>query len=223
LIELINVSRSFDLPNGKRLTVLSEVSLSIESGRSLAILGRSGAGKSTLLQLIGLLDYPDTGRYLLNDVDVAESSEKRRAELRASLFGFVFQDYQLPLNREVWEIVSQPLLIGGQLRGRRERAAEVLSLVGLEDHIDSLPSKMSGGEAQRVAIARALVSNPTYIIADEPTGNLDQATATRVIDRMFAAAREASGTLVVVTDDHVVAGRCDRVVSIDHGSIRENA
>ena len=219
MIALAGITKAVVLPNGDVLEILRGVDLVIGRGDSVAILGRSGAGKSTLMHILGLLDSPDSGDYTILGQDPRQLPERERARLRGSVFGFVFQDYRIPINRAVWEVVSQPLLIAGVISGRRDRAREALSLVGLEDRWNDSPAVMSGGERQRVAVARALVNGSVCLLADEPTGNLDSATAETVLDVLFDSVSVMNGSLVVVTHDRVVAERCTRVVEIVDGVV----
>jgi putative ABC transport system ATP-binding protein len=215
VLEAKNVSKTVASPAGA-LTILADVSLTVRTGESLAIVGASGAGKSTLLALLAGLDSPSTGRVLIAGVDLTELDEDGRAAIRGKHVGFVFQSFHLIPSLTAIENVMLPL----ELRGRRDarQAAEAaLEQVGLTARSAHYPKQLSGGEQQRVAIARAFVAQPAVLFADEPTGNLDTATGQRITDLLFELNRARSGTLVLVTHDRTLAGRCDRMLELDAG------
>jgi len=219
VIRLSGVSRRY--PGPPEVIALHEVDLTIGRGDYLAIAGPSGSGKSTLLNLLGLLDRPTTGRYELGGVDVAELPERDRAALRGGRIGFVFQAFHLVPHRTAVENVMLAQVYNGTPRSRRRpAAADALVQVGLEHRMHALPTTMSGGECQRVAIARALVNEPSLLLCDEPTGNLDSATAGQLLellDRLHAAGL----TLVMITHAAEVAARAQRMVTIKDGTLRE--
>jgi putative ABC transport system ATP-binding protein len=198
------------------LTILADVSLSVRTGESLAIVGASGAGKSTLLALLAGLDSPSTGRVLIAGVDLTELDEDGRAAIRGRHVGFVFQSFHLIPSLTAIENVMLPLELGGR-RDARQAAAAALDGVGLTPRLAHYPKQLSGGEQQRVAIARAFVTHPAVLFADEPTGNLDTATGQRITDLLFELNRSTRSTLVLVTHDRALAGRCSRMLQLDAG------
>ncbi|NYF17992.1 putative ABC transport system ATP-binding protein [Microbacterium sp. AK009] len=201
-------------------TALRGVDLSVDRGRSVAIVGKSGSGKSTLMHLLALLDKPTTGDV---EVDGRPASRLRAGELnplRNKTFGFVFQQFFLTAGQTVFENVSLPLVIAGMPAAeRRERTMASLDALGLADKAKNRANDLSGGQKQRVVIARALVNDPSVIFADEPTGNLDTATGAQVEDILFGLQRDRGITLVVVTHDPDLAARCDSAVTIADGQI----
>ncbi|HEY2678964.1 MAG TPA: ABC transporter ATP-binding protein [Steroidobacteraceae bacterium] len=215
VLEAKNVSKTVPSPGGA-LTILADVSLSVRTGESLAIVGASGAGKSTLLALLAGLDSPSTGRVLIAGVDLTELDEDGRAAIRGKHVGFVFQSFHLIPSLTAIENVMLPLELRAQ-RDARQAAAAALERVGLTPRAEHYPKQLSGGEQQRVAIARAFVAQPAVLFADEPTGNLDTATGQRISDLLFDLNRARSGTLVLVTHDRGLAGRCNRLLELDAG------
>jgi putative ABC transport system ATP-binding protein len=199
--------------------VLKGVSFRVRKGEFVAIMGRSGSGKSTLLNILGLLDRPDGGRYVLDDVDFSGADDDARSAARNRKLGFVFQQFHLLERASALRNVTLPLLYAEEDSGDAMRRAErALEAVGLAPRVRHLPSELSGGEQQRVAIARALINDPAVILADEPTGNLDAQSGCEVLEifrRLVAAGR----TLVLVTHDRAVAERADRILSLDDGRI----
>jgi putative ABC transport system ATP-binding protein len=219
LLELDAVTRDVPLPDGGDLHILRGADLSVEAGERVSIVGRSGTGKSTLLNIIGLLDQPTSGTYLLAGQDAVRLRESRRARLRGSMFGFVFQQFNIFNERTAQENVEVPLLYAGgsPFWRRHDLAAEMLERVGLGDRLESSPTQMSGGEQQRIAIARALVRRPRIILADEPTGALDPDTGRRIMTLLETVARENDAALIVITHDLNVAVRADRVLALHDG------
>ena len=200
------------------LTILSDVSFRIEAGESVAIVGPSGAGKSTLLALLAGLDLPSAGRVWLNGAEMTALDEDGRALVRAAHVGFVFQSFHLVPSLNALENVMLPLELAGT-GDARQAAAEVLRNVGLSDRARHYPSQLSGGEKQRVAIARAFATGPAVLFADEPTGNLDSRTGENVIQLMFDLNESSSTTLVLVTHDRALAGRCEREIVLESGRL----
>ena len=215
VLEAKNVSKTVTSPEG-RLTILSDVSLSVRTGETLAIVGASGAGKSTLLALLAGLDSPSTGRVLIAGTDLSELDEDGRAAIRGRHVGFVFQSFHLIPSLTAAENVMLPLELGGR-PDARQAALAALAQVGLTPRVAHYPRQLSGGEQQRVAIARAFVTHPAVLFADEPTGNLDTATGQRITDLLFDLNRSLGSTLVLVTHDRALAGRCSRVLELDAG------
>jgi putative ABC transport system ATP-binding protein len=218
VLEARNVSKTVTSPEGP-LTILADVSLSVRAGETLAIVGASGAGKSTLLALLAGLDAPSTGRVFIAGTDLTELDEDGRAAIRGRHVGFVFQSFHLIPSLTAIENVMLPLELVN--RGdARATAAEALQQVGLTPRRTHYPKQLSGGEQQRVAIARAFVTHPAVLFADEPTGNLDTHTGQKVTDLLFELNRSTGSTLILVTHDRTLAGRCGRVLELDAGHTR---
>lgn len=204
------------------LTVLHGIDLVVEDGDYLAVVGPSGSGKSTLLHVMGTLDRPTTGRVRLGGDDVTTLPDAALARLRAVRLGFVFQQFFLLDGRSALENVADGLLYQGVRRAERlRRAREALARVGLADRADHVPTRLSGGECQRVAVARALVHDPRVLLADEPTGNLDQTSGAAVLD-LFDALHAGGATIVVVTHDERLAARLPRVVTMRDGRVEHD-
>jgi putative ABC transport system ATP-binding protein len=219
VVVLRAVSRSF--PGTPPVRAVHDIDLEIEPGDYLSIVGPSGSGKSTLLHIIGLLDLPTSGTYLLDGSDVMSTSERRRADLRATRIGFVFQAFHLLPYRTVLENVALgAVYAGGPRRGRSERALAVLEKVGMAHRRNASPATLSGGERQRVAIARALLGEPSLLLADEPTGNLDSASTAAVLD-VFDELHADGITVAVITHDLQVSSRAGRSVRIVDGQLEE--
>jgi putative ABC transport system ATP-binding protein len=218
VIQLEEVWRIFRVGEGE-VHALKRVSLTIERGEHVALVGPSGSGKSTLLHIVGCLDRPTRGRYLLERREVGTLSEEERSLIRRHRIGFVFQFFHLLPRLSALANIELPMLFAGTPREeRRERAAQALKAVGLSHRAEHRPDQLSGGERQRVAIARAVVMDPAVLLADEPTGNLDRASAGEVmelIERMNARGL----TLVVVTHDPAIAERAKRVIRMDDGEL----
>ncbi len=200
------------------LVIVREASFGVAAGESVAIVGASGSGKSTLLGLLAGLDVPTAGRVWIDGEDLFAQDEDGRARLRGRLVGFVFQSFQLLPALTALENVMLPLELAGAADAR-SRAAEVLGQVGLAERLGHYPRQLSGGEQQRVAVARAFATHPKLLLADEPTGNLDSATGAQVIELLFRMNRERGTTLVLVTHDEALAGRCDRRIAIHAGVV----
>ncbi|MFQ6052929.1 MAG: ABC transporter ATP-binding protein [Candidatus Bathyarchaeia archaeon] len=219
------VIETFDLvkeyQQGKRvLRVLDGVNLKVEQGEFMAIMGPSGSGKSTLLNMIGALDRPTSGKVFIHDVDLSTLGDDELAELRNREIGFIFQFFNLIPRMDALRNVELSLAIAGVPRAeRRERAAKLLELVGLGDRMDHKPSELSGGEQQRVAIARALVNEPSVMLCDEVTGNLDTKTGDEIVQLLKALNREQGKTFVLVTHDPVVAQTTNRIIQLRDGTV----
>ena len=217
VVELAGVGRTF--PGPPEVSALQDIDLVIPRGDYVSILGPSGSGKSTLLNLLGLLDRPTAGSFRLDGIDTLTLPEHRRAYLRGSRIGFVFQSFHLLNHRSIEENVELALLYSGvRPQQRRQRAAAALERVGLGHRLGFAPLTLSGGERQRVAIARAVVNRPSLLLADEPTGNLDDATAAQILD-LFDELHAEGLTLAVITHDADVARRARRPVRIRDGCI----
>ncbi len=216
MIELENVTKVYRM--GKvEVYALNGVSLSIKEGEMVSIIGASGSGKSTLLNVIGCLDRPTSGRYLLEGADVSRLSDNKLAEMRNRKFGFVFQEYNLLSRATALSNVELPLIYGGN-RHKRQWAMEALERVGLGARAKHKPTELSGGEQQRVAIARALVNNPALILADEPTGNLDSASTAEIIS-IFRQLNEEGITVAIVTHEADIASQTQRIIRLHDGKI----
>jgi putative ABC transport system ATP-binding protein len=212
-----NLSKQVSSPEGA-LTIVQDVSLDIARGESIAVVGASGAGKSTLLALLAGLDLPTTGRVLLEGTDLTRLDEDGRARLRAQRVGFVFQSFHLIPALTALENVMLPLELAGR-RDARATALETLERVGLKSRTGHYPRQLSGGEQQRVALARAFVTRPAVLFADEPTGNLDTTTGTRIGELLFELNANSHTTLVLVTHDRQLAARCGRIVTMEAGRV----
>ena len=216
MLQVKNVYKSFD-----DLEVLKGVNLEVALGEMVAIQGKSGAGKSTLLQIIGTLDRPDSGTVLYEGRDVWQESEKELARFRNQNLGFVFQFHHLLDEFSAQENVTIPALIEGRLSKKqiRDKSIELLGFMGLQDRLEHFPKELSGGEQQRVAIARALMNDPTYLLADEPTGNLDSENSQHLLALFRDLQQELRQTILVVTHDQAFASACDRIAYMEDGQI----
>ena len=216
-----NISKQYPSTSGPPLEIFSDVSLTLTTGENLAIVGPSGSGKSTLLAILGSLDRPTAGRVTLDEVDPNELSEKALAQFRGRQIGFVFQDHHLLPQCTVIENVLVPFLADGRAGPEQVAVAErLLERVGLSERSLHRPAQLSGGEQQRVAIARALVRQPTLLLADEPTGNLDQATATDVMQLLIELQQERQSIMVAVTHSEALAARLQQRGVLDAGQLK---
>jgi len=218
LIQTRGLTKRYEV-GGEEIYALRDVDLEIDRNDYLAITGPSGSGKTTLMNLLGCLDTPTRGTYLLNDQEVSRLSDDRLAEIRNQEIGFVFQTFNLLARATALHNVELPLVYRGiQAEERRGKALQALRSVEMEDRANHRPSELSGGQRQRVAIARALVNNPSLLLADEPTGNLDSKTGEEIL-RVFERLHSQGQTIVVVTHEKSIASRSHRVVSIHDGRI----
>lgn len=221
VIELHNITRDFPLGH-EIIKVLKGINLSIDRGEYVAFMGPSGSGKSTLMNLLGCLDTPTSGSYILNGKDVSKMSDDELAEIRNTEIGFVFQTFNLLPRTTALENVALPMVYAGATKAARtERAKEVLTNVGLADRMDHKPNQLSGGQRQRVAVGRALVNNPSIILADEPTGNLDSKTSVEIM-HLFDEIHAAGNTVIVVTHEEDIALHAHRIIRLRDGIIESD-
>ncbi|WP_315081201.1 ABC transporter ATP-binding protein [uncultured Clostridium sp.] len=220
IIEMNNIIKSFYIGTQNQLDILKDISINIRKGEFVSIVGASGSGKSTLMNIIGALDRPTSGRYVLDDTDVNEVSDNGLSEIRNKKIGFVFQTFNLIPRSTALKNVELPMLYAGaDKKTRIEKAKRLLELVGMEDRINHLPNELSGGQKQRVAIARALANNPSIILADEPTGALDSETGRLVMD-LFHKVHETEGkTIVFITHNYELALETERIITLKDGKI----
>lgn len=219
IVTLSEIEKSYTA-GGERLYVLKRVSLTVNKGEYLAILGASGSGKSTLMNIIGCMDTSDSGQYLLDGVDVNTCNDAGLTALRNQKIGFIFQKYHLIPQYTVLQNVMLPLLIRGKTRTEAAKMVEeYIRMVGLWERISHKPNELSGGQQQRVAIARALASKPSIILADEPTGNLDSKTSDDVIGLLKMTSQEFHQTIVMITHNPEIAQMADRIIRIEDGRI----
>jgi putative ABC transport system ATP-binding protein len=222
LIELSGVTKSYD-QGEMQVNALRGVDLTIGRAELVAIIGPSGSGKSTLMHILGCLDQPTSGTFTLDGEDVSSLSSFQLAKIRNQKIGFIFQTFNLLPKASLLRNVELPMLYGGVSSSeRRERALAALSRVGLKERAKAKPSELSGGQRQRVAIARAIVMNPSLILADEPTGNLDTKTGNEIL-AIFDEMHQAGHTIAIVTHDPRIAERCHRVIRIEDGAILSDA
>ena len=217
IVEIANLRKSYRRGD-QVVPVLQDINLNLERGEFLALMGPSGSGKSTLLNLIAGIDTPDSGQLEIEGIAITSMGEAELARWRADHVGFIFQFYNLMPVLSAFENVELPLLLTQlKRRERREHVDLVLELVGLADRAEHYPAQLSGGQQQRIAIARALVSDPTIIVADEPTGDLDRASAREILDLMESLNERLNKTIIMVTHDHIAAERANIVRHLDKG------
>lgn len=220
VLEIINLSKIYGTGENK-VKALDNVSLSIEKGEFVLIVGSSGSGKSTLLNMIGLLDRPTNGKVFIDGTDTTNLSDNKISSFRNKKLGFIFQFSNLLTDLTVLENVLLPREIAGTIDSAEKDARELLKAVGLDDQMDKRANKISGGQAQRAAIARGLINNPSIVLADEPTGNLDSVTSEKIIQLMKSMAKKLNQTFIVVTHDRQHFGDVDRVITIKDGKAFE--
>lgn len=222
IIRLENIIKRFYIGQPNELEILHGISLSVQDGEFVSIVGPSGSGKSTLMNLIGALDRPTSGNYFLDGIDVEKASENELSEIRNKKIGFVFQTYNLIAKTNAIKNVELPMLYAGVSSSeRRKRAMELLDLVEMTDRAKHLPEELSGGQKQRVAIARAMANDPAIILADEPTGALDTKTGRLVMDLFHKLNREQKKTIVLITHSPELASETHRIINIRDGRISE--
>ena len=218
LLRLKKVTKSFH-QGSQRIEVLNQLELKLEKGEIVSILGQSGSGKSTLLSLLAGLDHPDLGTIEVNGENLATLSQDELSKFRSENLGIVFQKYHLMSNLTALENVGLPLELQG-MKEFREPARKALNSVGLSNRVAHFPSQLSGGECQRVALARAMVSEPSLILADEPSGNLDQKTGKEIMDLLFKMCRGRGQSLILVTHNHELAKQSDRTLVLSDGRLK---
>jgi len=224
-ILLSGITKIFDEGTPAEVTALKDVSFSVKKGELLSIIGSSGSGKSTLLHILGLLDWPTKGAYAIDGEDIIRLSKSKTAQKRNEEIGFVFQSFNLLRRTSVYRNVELPLLYSKKIKksDRKHRIMKVLKQVGLEERVKSYTNELSGGQQQRVAIARALVTDPEFILADEPTGNLDTKTGMEIMRILVELNKNNGTTIIVVTHDAEIARMTPRVIKLKDGSITEDS
>jgi len=221
LIEARGLYKTYELGSNK-LNALDGVSLTIEKGEYIAIMGPSGSGKSTLMHIIGCLDTPTSGQYLFKERDITSLSDQELARLRNAEIGFVFQSFNLLARLSAFRNVEMPMMYAGRSRAERERkVSAALERVGLTGRRNNKPNELSGGEMQRVAIARALINDPAIILADEPTGNLDSSSGEEIL-KIFTNLNRNGKTLILVTHDPSIARHCSRTIRLRDGELESD-
>lgn len=219
MIELIDIKKMYRI-GATELWALKGISLKVEKGEFIAFKGPSGSGKSTLLNLIGMLDTPSSGEYIIEGQTISGTNPKKRAQYRAAYLGFIFQNFNLIPELNIYENVEIPLLIAGEKsKNRRDKVLKMVEAVGLLSHLHHKPGELSGGQMQRVAIARALVKNPPLIIADEPTANLDSKTGKEIIELMKKLNQEFQITFLFATHDETIKNFMEKIYYISDGEI----
>ncbi|KAI3346631.1 ABC transporter ATP-binding protein [Clostridium botulinum] len=220
MIEMNNIVKSFYIGTENQLDILKNIDINVKKGEFISIVGASGSGKSTLMNIIGALDRPTSGTYILDSTNINDISDNGLSEIRNKKIGFVFQTFNLIPRSSALKNVELPMLYAGvDKKVRIERAKKLLELVGMEDRINHLPNELSGGQKQRVAIARALVNDPSIILADEPTGALDSETGRLVMD-LFHKVHETEGkTIVFITHNYELALETERIITLKDGKI----
>jgi len=216
IIHADNLVKTYVL-GGSTVRALDGINLDVQEGEMLAVMGPSGSGKSTLMQIIGCLDRPDSGTYVLAGEDVSRMQKDQLAEIRNRRIGFIFQTFNLLPRMNALENVELPLLYAG-MRHAKDRAAEALRTVGLDDRMHHAPNQLSGGQRQRVAVARALITNPAILLADEPTGNLDSKTGDEIM-ALFHTLNEKGRTIILVTHEAEIARHCGRQIHLRDGQV----
>jgi putative ABC transport system ATP-binding protein len=219
IIKMVDITKVYSGEQDIGTTALKDIDLVVKKGEFLAITGRSGSGKSTLMHVIGLLDTPTSGTYFLNGTDVSKLGEDEQAFQRNKEIGFVFQSFNLlPKSSAVENVILPAIYAGTNPKERTEKAVELLTELGLEDHLNKRPNQMSGGQQQRVAIARALMNDPELILADEPTGNLDTHSGEDVMNTLKQLNKEGK-TIVLITHEHDIASQAKKILHLEDGML----
>ncbi len=220
VIDIQKITKKYFMGSENELTVLKGIDLQVKSGEFVALVGASGSGKSTLMNIIGTLDKPTEGKYLLDGENIHDFSDNKVSELRNQKIGFVFQNFNLISRMTALKNVELPMIYAGvSKKERQKRAMELLEMVGMENRIKHLPNELSGGQKQRVAIARAMVNNPSIILADEPTGALDSKSGKAVVDIFNDLNQNQKKTIIMVTHSQEVANIAQRIITISDGNI----
>ncbi|MVX66104.1 ABC transporter ATP-binding protein [Clostridium chromiireducens] len=220
IIEMKNIKKSFYVGTPNELNILKGIDITVQEGEFVSIIGTSGSGKSTLMNIIGALDRATSGNYVLDGTNIDEISDNGLSEVRNKQIGFVFQTYNLIPRSSALKNVELPMLYSGMgKKERKERAEQLLELVGMKDRMSHQPNELSGGQKQRVAIARALVNDPSIILADEPTGALDSATGRMVMDLFHKIHEKEGKTIVLITHNNELADETQRIITLKDGNI----
>lgn len=220
IIEMKNIVKSFYIGTPNQLNILKNINITVKEGEFVSIVGASGSGKSTLMNIIGALDRPTSGTYILDETDVNEKSDDGLSEIRNKKIGFVFQTYNLIPRSSALKNVELPMLYYGMNpNDRRKRAEELLELVEMKDRMSHQPSELSGGQKQRVAIARALANNPSIILADEPTGALDSTTGRLVMDLFHKIHEQEGKTIILITHNNELAEETEKIIILKDGEV----
>lgn len=220
IIDLDHIVKKFYIGKPNELEILHGIDLKVYQGEFVSIVGASGSGKTTLMNLIGILDRPTEGGYILDDVDVCKAQDRELSHIRNSKIGFVFQTYNLIGKTSALKNVELPMLYAGiPGKERKARATELLELVEMEDRMQHKPDELSGGQKQRVAIARALVNNPAILLADEPTGALDSKTGRKIMDLFHKLHKEKGITIVLITHSNELAEETERIITLSDGDV----
>ncbi|CCZ03656.1 ABC transporter ATP-binding protein [Bovifimicola ammoniilytica] len=217
MIRLVNINKTYNYKKANAFCALKGINLSINDGEMLAIIGKSGAGKSTLMHILGCIDDFESGDYLIDDINVKDISNGKKAEIRNKKIGIVMQDFALIEEYTVIENVMVPLLFDKSKKDKKKTAIKAIESVGIGDLTNKPVNKLSGGQKQRVAIARAIVNDPVFILADEPTGALDSNTSLEIM-QVFKDLNKLGKTIIIITHDKDVAQKCDRIVEMKDGS-----
>ncbi len=220
VIDCAGIYKRYNVGKENELEILHGIDMKVYRGEFVAVVGSSGSGKSTLMNIIGLLDRPDDGSYLLDGEDVLKADENELSDIRNQKIGFVFQTYNLIARTNARKNVELPMMYAGMSgRKRKERAEELLAMVGMEDRMDHKPDELSGGQKQRVAIARAMANSPSLLLADEPTGALDSVTSRLIMDIFHKLNKEQGITVVLITHSPALADEADRLLTLSDGNI----
>lgn len=220
VIRMSGIIKNYYIGTPNELHILKNISMNVQEGEFLSVVGASGSGKSTLMNMIGVLDRPTAGEYVLDGLSVSGMTDNELSDVRSRKIGFIFQTFNLIPRSSALRNVELPMMYAGvERRERTARAKQLLELVGMQDRMDHMPNELSGGQKQRVAIARALANDPSILLADEPTGSLDSATGRMVMDLFHRLHREEGKTIVLITHNQELAQETSRIVTLHDGSI----